>query len=62
MTKLTKPVTRETEITVSDGGQRKLMVTLNDNHIEIRAKGLSTKVVWFYNALYEQGIKEGRIR
>ena len=61
-TKLKSEVTREVQAFTMDNGKRHLVITLKDEVVEIRAKGLSRVVVFNLRALYEQGIKEGRIR
>ena len=63
-TKLKSEVTREVQAFTMDNGKRHLVITLKDEvvEVEVRAKGLSRAVVFNLRALYEQGIKEGRIR
>jgi len=57
-----KSVSRELYRHVHDSGKRNLLVTLRgDGFLEIRAKGLETFVVWSAEALYEKGVKEGRV-
>lgn len=58
-----KKVSREVASTVMDKGTRELVVTLDgEGYITIRAKGMHREVVWSSAALYERGIKEGRVR
>jgi hypothetical protein len=61
-TKLKSEVTRETESFVMDKGERKLIVTLKANHIEVRCKGLKDTAVWSYAHLYTLGVIQGRMR
>ena len=61
-TKLKSEVTREVQAFTMDNGKRHLVITLKDDVVEVRAKGLSRVVAFNLRALYEQGIKEGRIR
>jgi hypothetical protein len=58
-----KKLSREICMTVMDKGTRELVVTLGgDGYIVIRAKGMHREVVWSAAALYERGIREGRVR
>jgi len=63
-TKLKSEITREVQAFTMDNGKLNLVITLKDEvvEVEVRAKGLSRAVVFNLRALYEQGIKEGRIR
>ena len=57
-----KSVSRELYKHVHDSGKRNLIVTIRgDGFLEFRAKGLETFVLWGAEALYEKGIKEGRV-
>ena len=58
-----KKLSREIEMTVMDKGTRELVVTLGgDGYIVVRAKGMHHEVVWSAAALYERGIREGRVK
>lgn len=58
-----KTVVRETDATVMDKGERNLVVSVSGaGTILIHAKGMHREVVWDARALYERGIREGRIR
>jgi hypothetical protein len=58
-----KEVVREVEMTVMDKGSRNLVISMNgEGYISIRAKGMQREVVWSAAALYEKGLREGRIR
>jgi hypothetical protein len=59
---LKSEVTREVQAFTMDTGKRPLIVTIKHDVVELRAKGLSRVVVFNLRALYEQGIKEGRVR
>jgi hypothetical protein len=57
-----KKITRELDVIVHDAGARELQVMLTgDGIIYLRAKGRDVSVVWNAAALYEKGIKEGRV-
>ena len=40
---LSKPVSREVDVTVFDRGNRNIIVTLHGDHIEFKLKGLRSK-------------------
>lgn len=57
-----KVVERELDVLVHDNGQRNLVVTVGwDGVMYIRAKGLQRQVMWKLDALYDKGVKEGRV-
>jgi len=58
-----KDVVREIAMTVMDKGTRPLIFTLRgDGYVELRAKGMQRVVVWSAAALYERGVREGRVK
>jgi hypothetical protein len=58
-----KEITREIDATVMSKGARNIVITVDgDGNIHLRAKGMHHIVVWSAPALYERGIREGRIR
>lgn len=57
-----KSVIRDLAIKVQDSGGRELTVTLRgDGWMYLRAKGLRHQVAWKVDALYDMGIKQGRL-
>jgi len=57
-----KSITRELLVKVNDVGPRELLVTIrSDGFIALRAKGRDTSVLWSAAALYDKGVKEGRV-
>lgn len=54
---------RELETVLQDAGGRAMVVSVRgDGWLSIRAKGLKREVMWKLDALYEKGIKEGRVK
>lgn len=58
-----KKLSREVGATVMDKGTRNLIITIDgEGIVSVRAKGMHREVVWSAAALYERGIREGRVR
>lgn len=58
MTKLTKPVTRETSITKRDGGKvRPIVVTLHPGGLLVAQKGTRRRMGISYESLYDFAAK-----
>jgi hypothetical protein len=55
---VTSPVTRETPALVFDRGTRRIIVTIRDGLIELRAKGLRTTEAVDIASLYTRAVKE----
>jgi hypothetical protein len=50
------------QVKLNDSGRRRIVATISsDGWLSLRAKGLKREVKWKLDALYEQGVKEGRV-
>jgi hypothetical protein len=58
MTRLDRPVRRETDVSVRDGGRaRTVLIELHPRHIELRRKGTRRRLLVAYEAVYDLAAK-----
>jgi len=58
MTRIDKPLMRETAVGIRDGGRsRALLIELHPRHIELRRKGTRRRLAVTYDAIYDLASK-----